>query len=127
LKKGMISTIIISILSLINGAILIFLLLPFDAQAFIESNRMEEDADIMVLAVAGIIAGYVIVIMYAWMLLIAIVHGICLIFTIKNRKAGNKKIRIYNYVLDVVNVFLIVGPLIKILVNLNWEMLLNIK
>jgi len=123
----MISTIIISILSLINGAILIFLLLPFDAQAFIESNRMEEDADIMVLAVAGIIAGYVIVIMYAWMLLIAIVHGICLIFTIKNRKAGNKKIRIYNYVLDVVNVFLIVGPLIKILVNLNWEMLLNIK
>ena len=123
----MISTIIISILSLINGAILIFLLLPFDAQEFIESNRIEEEADIMVLAVAGIIAGYVIVIMYAWMLLIAIVHGICLIFTIKNRKAENKKIRVYNYVLDVVNVFLIVGPLIKILMNLNWEMLLNIK
>lgn len=124
MKKGIISSVIISIISVINLFVFLFLLLPFDAQAFIESNQMEEEADIAVLAITGIIAGYVIVIMYAWMLLIAVIHGICLIFTVKNRKAVNKWIRIYNYVLNVVNVFLVEGPLVKILVNLNWEILL---
>ena len=42
MKKGILSTIIISITSSINLLIFLFILLPFDAQELIENNQAEE-------------------------------------------------------------------------------------
>jgi hypothetical protein len=42
MKKGILSTIIISITSSINLLTFLFILLPFDAQELIENNQAEE-------------------------------------------------------------------------------------
>jgi hypothetical protein len=126
MKKGILSTIIISITSSINLLTFLFILLPFDTQELIENNQAEENMEFIMVALLGSIVGFAILLIYAWMLAIALIHGICLIFTIKNRKSDTGWIRIYNYVLDAVNVFLILGPIIKILINLNWDMILKL-
>lgn len=126
LKKGILSTIIITIISIINLGIFLVVLLPFNAQELVEANQGKEEMEAMALMFLGIVVGLAILIMYVWIIVIALTHVICLIFTLKNRKSDVRGIRIYNYVLDAVNVFLIIGPIVKILVNLNWEMILNL-
>ena len=127
MKKGLLSSIIISIVSGINIFVTITLLLPFDAQALLDNSRVEDNGNFMYLALAGAIAGMAILMIYLWMLLVAITHGICLIFTVKNCKSEARTIRVWNYVLTGLNALLIGGALGKILISLNWEMILNIK
>ena len=127
MKKGLVSSIIISIATGINILVSIIVLLPFDAQGFIEKSRVEDTDNLAYLALAGAIAGMVILIIYVWMLLVAITHGVCLIFTIKNFKSNQKAIRIWNYALTGLNVLMIISMVGKIVINLNWEMILNIN
>lgn len=126
MKKGIVSSVIISIICVTNLLIFLIVLMPFDAKELIENNRIEDDVEFMMLAVVGAAVGFAILIIYVWIFLTAVTHVICLAFSIRNRRSESKGIRIYNYVLDVVNAFLIIGPIIKILVNLNWEMILNL-
>ena len=124
MRKGLVSTIIISVLCTFNLFFTCFLHLPFHIDEFIGNNQVniEESNFYAAMLVAGI-AGMLILMVYAWMLLIIVIHSVCVIFTIRNRKASLKWVRIYNYVLDVVNGFLITAPLVKILMNLNWSMI----
>ena len=121
MKKGMISSVIISVISVVNLWAFLFQLLPLDAQVqeMMDIYQRPEDAEYGVLLFTGLAAASVMVVAYIWLSYIAVIHMVCLIFTIKNRKVEDKKIRIYNYILDAVNVFLILGPLVKLLVYLK--------
>ena len=124
MRKGLVSTIIISVLCTFNLFFTCFLHLPFNIEEFLGNNQVniKEENFYAAMLMAGI-AGMFLLMVYAWMLLIMVMHSVCLIFTIRNRKASLKWVRIYNYVLDVVNGFLITAPLVKIIMNLNWSMI----
>ena len=126
LKKGILSSIIISIISVINLVSFLVILLPFDAEELVENNKQKEEVEAMALMFLGIVVGAAILLLYVWIIAIALTHIICLIFTIKNRKSDSKGIRLCNYVLDVVNLFLIIAPLVKFFMALNWEVIIHI-
>ena len=123
MKQGLPSSVFISILCVVNLYIFLFGLLPVDTQVqeMMEIYHNQEDTEFELLVAIAISAPFVLLTAYVWMLVIVITHVICLIITIKNRKAEDNRIRICNYVLDVVNVFLIVGPLVKTLPYLYGE------
>lgn len=129
MKKGLLSSIIISIVSGINLFALCYMLLPFNAPEFLGtmSEGYEGAGGLMILFTAAFIGMGFIVMIYLWMLLVAITHGGCLIFTVKNCKSEARAIRVWNYVLTGLNALLIGGALGKILISLNWEMILNIN
>ena len=112
MKKGLTSTILISILVVINLFLFFSIFInvdPSDLQVNGSSEEMGEMVMLEMLVVGGVLA-----VIYGWMLLIALTHAICLIFTIRNRHADAKAIRCINVVLDVCNALLIVGPILKI-------------
>ena len=111
-RKGLTSTIIISIFVLINLFIFFTMLIHADPADLSAGVNPEEMGEMSILAF--LIYGYVMVFIWGWMLLIALTHAICLIFTIRNRKADSRTIRIINIVLDVCNVALIITPILKI-------------
>ena len=112
MKKGLTSTILISILVVINLFLFFTMFInvdPSDLQGSVNTEEMGEMAMVGLLIVGGVLT-----VIYGWMLLISLTHIICLIFTIRNRRADAKAIRIINLVLDVCNVILILGPILKI-------------
>ena len=113
-NKRIVSTVLISLLVLINLYIVFFFFCRNTLSDFFEGkiNTSENGA---IVAFVVIALGVVFVIIFLWHILIIIVHSICLIFSIKNRKSSLKSIRIINYVLDVLNVVLIITPLILII------------
>ena len=114
MKSRIPSTVVISILVLINLYFLCVAILPLDIGALI--TPLPEEHDAITLLWTGIAAGVAILTFEAWALSIAITHAICLIFTVKNRKSPFKAVRIINIVLDVANVFLIVAPITKMII-----------
>ena len=114
MKSRIPSTVVISILVLINLYFLCVAILPLDIGALI--SPLPEEHDAITLLWTGIAAGVAILTFEAWALSIAITHAICLIFTVKNRKSPFKAVRIINIVLDVANVFLIVAPITKMII-----------
>jgi len=112
-RPRIVSTVIISILVLINLFIFTTRLMPLDLQAFIGSP-LPEDPDGITLLWTGLAAGVAMLTFIGWAAAIALTHAICLIFTIKNRRSSLKAVRIINLVLDVANVFLIVAPIVRI-------------
>ena len=112
MKKGLTSTILISILVVINLFLFFTMFINVDPSD-LQYEGSSSDLDEMVM-LEFLIMGGVLAVIYGWMLLIALTHVICLIFTIRNRRADAKAIRIINLVLDVCNVILILGPILKI-------------
>ena len=107
MKQGLPSSVFISILCVVNLYIFLFGLLPVDTQVqeMMEIYHNQEDTEFELLVAIAISAPFVLLTAYVWMLEIEITHVLCHIITIKNRKAEDNRIRICNYVLDVVNVF----------------------
>lgn len=114
MKKRIVSTVIISVLVLINLFIFTTRLMPLDLTEFIGSP-LPEDPDGITLMWTALAAGVAMLTFIGWAASIAITHAICLIFTIKNRKSPLKAVRIINLVLDAANVFLIVAPIVRII------------
>ena len=114
MKPRITSTVIISVLVLINLFFFVAVIAPLDLAGFVGDPVPENPGEIELLW-GGLIVGAVIAALAGWALAIALTHAICLIFTIKNRRSSLKAIRIINVVLDVANVALIAGPIIKIL------------
>ena len=113
MKPRIASTVIISVLVLINLFFFVTAIAPVDLATFIGDPLPDNPGEIELLW-GGLAVGIVIVLIAAWALSIALTHAICLIFTIKNRNSSLKAVRIINLVLDVANVVLILGPIIKI-------------
>lgn len=113
-RPRIVSTVIISLLVLINLFIFTTRLMPLDLQAFI-GNPLPEDPDGITLLWTGLAAGVAMLTFIGWAASIALTHAICLIFTIKNRRSSLKVVRAINIILDIANVFLVVGPIIKII------------
>ena len=105
-RKGIVSTVIISILIFIglNLMIGIWIESPFDV--FPENQGSAEEYGEIGMILVLIYAAAVLWI-FSIPIVIMITHSICLIFTIKNRKSRYKSIRVINYVLDGLNIFLI--------------------
>ncbi len=120
-KKRITSTIILSIiLSILLVVVLSFLPLNFhqsheDLQ-FPDASfeKYGEMSMILILVIAMMFIGMT-VLFFAIFINAAIAAGICLIFSIKNRKSTLKAIRIINYVLDGGFAFVIVASVIKII------------
>ena len=108
------STVIISLLVLINLFLFVAVIAPLDI-ADIVGNPLPENPGEIELLWGGLAVGIVIVMFTVWAASIALTHAICLIFTIKNRRSSLKTIRIINLALDVANAVLIIGPIIKII------------
>ena len=114
MKPRITSTVIISALVLINLFFFVTAIAPVDLATFVGDPLPDNPGEVELLW-GGLVVGFVIVFLAGWALSIALTHAICLIFTIKNRRSSLKAIRIINVVLDVANVALIAGPIIKIL------------
>lgn len=114
MKPRITSTVIISALVLINLFIFVNIIAPIDFAELV-GYPMPEKHDAVSLMWTSLAAGIVIAVFAIWTAAIALTHAICLIFTIKNRRSSLKAVRIINIVLDVANVALIIGPIIKII------------
>ena len=113
-RKGITSTVIISILVLINLFVFFAMLFPGNVEdMFANADAdLSEMGELSLLYVA--IMGSIVLFFYGWMLAISLTHTICLIFTIRNRKSPLGVIRIINVILDICNIALIVTPILKI-------------
>ena len=114
MKPRITSTVIISVLVLINLFLFVTAIAPLDFAEFVGDPLPENPGEIELLW-GGLVVGVVIMAFVGWTAAIALTHAICLIFTIKNRRSSLKAVRIINIVLDVANVALIIGPIIKII------------
>ena len=114
MKTRIPSTVVISILVLINLYFICVAILPLDIGTLMAT--MPEEHDAITLLWTGIVAGVAVLTFEICALSIAITHAICLIFTVKNRKSPLKAVRIINLVLDAANVFLIAAPIAKIII-----------
>ena len=114
MKTRITSTVIISVFVLINLFVFVNIIAPIDFSDLIGSP-LPENHDAVSLMWTSLAAGIVIAVFAIWTAAIALTHAICLIFTIKNRRSPLKAVRIINIVLDVANVALIIGPIIKII------------
>jgi len=112
-KSRITSTVIISVLVLINLFIFTARLLPVDPSDFAPS--LPEHPGEIALLWGGLAVGVAVLVHLGWMVNIAITHAICLIFTVKNRKSPLKAVRIINVILDAANVFLIAAPIIRVI------------
>ena len=113
-RPRIVSTVIISLLVLINLYIFTVGIMPLDMQEFIGSP-LPENPDGITLLWGSMAVGVAILFFTVWAASIALTHAICLIFTIRNRRSSLKTVRVINIILDIANVFLIVGPIIKII------------
>ena len=119
MKTRIPSTVIISILVLVNGFFTFFLLLPMDFRELLQNTgeSMPDTENMgMVAMVPLLLVGAIVVFFLFWTLAIAITHAILLIFTVKNRKSPLKSVRIINYALTVANIALIIAPIVKLAV-----------
>ena len=112
-RKGIISTVIISILIFLGLNLMIGIWSGSPIDALPENQESAEEYGEM-----GMIFVLIYGVMLLWLfcipIVIAITHAICLIFTIRNRKSRYKIIRIINYVLDGLNIFLIVAAITRL-------------
>ena len=119
MKTRIPSTIVNSVFVLINGFFMFFLLIPMDYREIIqnsaESIPQEENMGMLAM-VPLLLVGAIVVALIFWMLAIAIMHAIWLIFSIRNRKSPIKAVRVISYVLDASNAILVLAPIIKIIV-----------
>ena len=119
MKTRIPSTIVNSVFVLINGFFMFFLLIPMDYRDLIqnsaESIPQEENMGMLAM-VPLLLVGAIVVALIFWMLAIAIMHAIWLIFSIRNRKSPIKAVRVISYVLDASNAILVLAPIIKIIV-----------
>ena len=119
MKTRIPSTIVNSVFVLINGFFMFFLLIPMDYRDLIqnsaESIPQEENMGMLAM-VPLLLVGAIVVALIFWMLAIAILHAIWLIFSIRNRKSPIKAVRVISYVLDASNAILVLAPIIKIIV-----------
>ncbi len=122
-KKRITSTIILSIILTI---LLIFVLPNLTLNLHESFENIKSNASmgeygpmaILVVAVGAIGMVFAIAIYCILFAAVAITSGVCLIFTIRNRKSCLKPIRIINYVLDGGFSFVIVASVIKIILFL---------
>jgi hypothetical protein len=114
MKPRITSTVIISVLVLINLFFFLSVIAPLNL-ADVVGDPLPEKPGEVALIWGGLAVGVAIAAFAGWALSIAVTHAICLIFTIKNRHSTLKAVRIINVVLDVANAVLIVGPIIKII------------
>lgn len=117
-RKGIVSTVIISILVFIGLNLIIGIWSGSPLDMLPEDQGSSEEYGAM---------GMIFVLIYGAMLLylflipvcIIITHSICLIFTVKNRRSEYKSVRIINYVLDGMNIFLIITAAVKLVMWLT--------
>ncbi len=122
-KKRIVSTVILSIILTI---LLIFVLPNLTLNLHESFENMKSDTSIeeygpmavLVVAIAAIGMVFAIAIYCILFAAAAIASGVCLIFTIRNRKSCLKPIRIINYVLDGGFAFVIVASVTKIILFL---------
>lgn len=118
MKKRITSTVILSIIIIIC-LVAFIALLPVNIQDVLNSandgsgDASEQVAKGFALAFVAIILVVIILPVY---ILEILINGICLIFTIKNRKSPIKAVRIINYVLDGLCASMIIGSGIKLLI-----------
>ena len=115
MRKGLASTIIISIFVAINLFIFVSIFMNVnlsDVWSNTDAGSLDNMGEMAIVAV--LIMGAMVTFLYGWLLAIALTHVICLIFTLKNRKSPNRVIRILNVILDACNIFLIIGPVAKV-------------
>ncbi len=120
-KKRIVSTVILSIiLSILLVVVLNFLPLDFhqsleDLQFPDASFEKYGEMSMMLILVISMTFIGMTVMFFAIFINSAIAAGVCLIFSIRNRKSYLKPIRIINYVLDGGFVFIIGASVIKII------------
>ncbi len=114
MKTRITSTVIISVFVLINLFVFVNFIAPVDF-ADLVGSPLPENHDAISLMWTSMAVGIVIAVFAIWAGAIVLTHAICLIFSIKNRRSPLKAIRIINIVLDVANLALIIGPIIKII------------
>lgn len=115
-KKRIVSTVVISLLVIISLRLLISLFLAGSlsdvlAGAEISSGENMGEMGIMFALLYGVFA----LVIFAIPAGIALTHGICLIFTMRNAKSPLKVVRIINYILDALNILLITGATARIM------------
>ena len=115
-KKRIPSTIIISILVLINLYVVIVGFIPLEIKELLSGGTGLEEPDEITLIWGAMAVGIVLLAFVGWAVLIAVTHAFCLAFTIRNRKSSLISVRIINLVLDVANAFLIIAPVVKIFI-----------
>lgn len=112
--KGLLSNIIITILVVCSILMLIMLYSsgsPFDVLD--DPIETPENAG-MIMLLPMLLVAAMLAIFLAFPLVIALLHGICLIFTIKNRKAERRDLRIWGHVLSALNACVILASLFLI-------------
>lgn len=114
-NKRIISTVIISILVLINLYIVFFVFCKNPLSSIFDGKIDAEKTGIIGAFFAALAVGVAYAIVLIWHIVIIILHLVCLFFTIRNCKSILKPVRIINYVLDFLNVVLIITPLILII------------
>lgn len=122
-KKRIVSTIILSVILTI---LLIFVIPNLTLNLHKSFENIKSDASlgeygpmaILVVAVGAIGMIFAIAIFCILFAAAAITSGVCLIFTVRNRKSCLKPIRIINYVLDGGFAFVIIASVTKIILFL---------
>lgn len=112
MKKRIASTIMISILTVINMIITIsYISLDMSAERLeiLESNEGYGAA------LAMIAFAYASMMIFSWFIFIALSHTLCIPFSIRNLNSPVLAVRIINIVLIVAGAFLVVASLIKII------------
>lgn len=113
-RKGIVSTVIISMLVFIGLNLMIGIWSGSPIDILPENQgSSEEYGEIGMIFV--LIYGAMLLYLFLIPVFIIITHSICLIFTVKNRRSKYKSVRIINYVLDGLNIFLIVAAVIKLM------------
>ena len=122
-KKRIVSTVIIGIFAIISLICVIYLF-PINLRQTIDSfnnsvkdnnNAQEAVGAIVVAGASSIVLVLIILLAYALAIIPIINSSICVIFSIKNRKAYLKPIRIINYVYDGLFAFMFVFCVIKLI------------
>ena len=122
-KKRIVSTVIIGIFAIISLICVIYLF-PINLRQTIDSfnnsvkdNNSAQEAvgAIVVAGASSIVLVLIILLAYALAIIPIINSSICVIFSIKNRKAYLKPIRIINYVYAGLFAFMFVFCLIKLI------------
>ena len=110
--KGLLSNIIITILVVCSIWMLFMLYSSGSPFALMDTPvEVPENAG-MIMLLPMLLIATVLAIFLVIPLAIALLHGICLIFTIKNRKAERRDLRIWSYALDALNGGIIVAAIL---------------